>query len=81
MREAAATREFKRIFGITAVNLAARLFRYDAESAKLVQLVDRELQVFAEGDREVVETFVLGIKDPLHEIVEPAREPSMPSNG
>ena len=79
LRKAAAKSDFKHIFGITAVNLAARLFRYDPESEKLVQLVDRELQIFAEGDRELVETFVLGVKDTLHKVQKLA-ESSVPAD-
>ena len=78
LQKEAATSDFKHGLGITAVNLAARLFRYDPKSAKLVQLVDRELQIFEEGDRELVETFVLAVKETLDGL---QNQPVEPSNG
>ena len=68
MSKAAAKNDFKHIFGIAAVNLAARLFRYDPENAKLEPLVDKELQVFAEGDRELIEDVLLRIRKTFDEL-------------
>ena len=55
------------MFGIAAVNLSARLFRYDPEKEKLTEVVPRELQLVTEGDREIIESFVLDIKKVMPE--------------
>ena len=72
IREKTATQEYQPIFVITAVELSARLYRWDADSQKLLPVGENagELRIDATGDREKVEDFILQMKKEIDAAVE-----------
>ena len=58
----------QQIFVIIAIDLSAELYRWEVEGQKLRPAAEKRLDIFAEGDREKLEEFVLEMKKVLTQV-------------
>jgi hypothetical protein len=63
----------QQIFAIIAIGLSAELYRWDIEGQKLLPAAEKRLDIFAEGDREKLEAFLLDLKQVFGEVKEEGR--------
>ncbi|MCJ1377116.1 cyclic nucleotide gated channel beta 1 [Xylographa soralifera] len=59
--------DYQQISVVVAIEFSAMLYRWNAETQELQATHSDRLNVFAEGDREMVEEFLLAMKEPLAE--------------
>ena len=52
---------------VIAVDLFAMLYRWNPQTQELQPTHLNRLDIFAEGDREIVEEFLIALKEPLAE--------------
>ncbi|MCJ1438457.1 hypothetical protein MMC27_007847 [Xylographa pallens] len=70
MLERAKKQDHQQISVIIAVKLSAMLYRWNAETQQLESVNSNRLNILAEGDREIVEEFLIALQEPLAELKE-----------
>ncbi|MCJ1244746.1 hypothetical protein MMC30_001946 [Trapelia coarctata] len=63
----------QQIFVIVAVGLSAEIYRWDVDGQKLLPAAAKRLDIFAEGDREELEAFLLELAKVLGELTAEGR--------
>ncbi|MCJ1394015.1 hypothetical protein MMC18_006892 [Xylographa bjoerkii] len=67
IRERVKQQDYQQISVVVAVDLLAMLYRWNPETQKLQPTNPNRLNIFAEGDREIVEEFIIALAKPLAE--------------